>query len=123
MAIGILSIPPESSDVESYFSSARCTLSWDRESMTCESLAKVECMGNWMREGIIVPRSHGDRGIISSVVVEFSVETEAEDFLDQGAFLFFPLACKNYMWFIWIATLLKWLCGYMDIYLDISISR
>ncbi|KAK2669176.1 hypothetical protein RAB80_014319 [Fusarium oxysporum f. sp. vasinfectum] len=42
----------------------------------------VECVGNWMREGIIVPRSHGGRGVISSVAVEFSVETEAEDFLD-----------------------------------------
>ncbi|KAJ0133635.1 Uncharacterized protein HZ326_23304 [Fusarium oxysporum f. sp. albedinis] len=82
MAIGILSIPPESSDVESHFSSARRTLSWDRESMTCENLAKVECVGNWMREGIIVPKSHGGRGVISSVAVEFNVETEAEDFLD-----------------------------------------
>ncbi|RKK17146.1 hypothetical protein BFJ67_g17822 [Fusarium oxysporum f. sp. cepae] len=82
MAIDILSIPPESSDVESHFSSARRTLSWDRESMTCENLAKVECVGNWMREGIIVPKSHGGRGVISSVAVEFSVETEAEDFLD-----------------------------------------
>ncbi|KAF6513165.1 hypothetical protein HZS61_007895 [Fusarium oxysporum f. sp. conglutinans] len=82
MAIDILSIPPESSDVESNFSSARRTLSWDRESMTCENLAKVECVGNWMREGIIVPKSHGGRGVISSVAVEFSVETEAEDFLD-----------------------------------------
>ena len=43
---------------------------------------KVECVGNWMREGIIVPRSHGGRGVISSVAVEFGVETEAEDFLD-----------------------------------------
>ncbi|RKK15571.1 hypothetical protein BFJ66_g18070, partial [Fusarium oxysporum f. sp. cepae] len=82
MAIDILSIPPESSDVESHFSSARRTLSWDRESMTCENLAKVECVGNWMREGIIVPKSRGGRGVISSVAVEFSVETEAEDFLD-----------------------------------------
>lgn len=82
MAINILLIPPELSDVKSYFSSARRTLSWDRESMTCENLAKVECVGNWMREGIIVSKSHGGRGVISSVAVEFSVETEAEDFLD-----------------------------------------
>lgn len=82
MAIDILSIPPESSDVESHFSSARRTLSWDRESMACENLAKVECVGNWIREGIIVPRSHGGRGVISSGAVEFSVETETEVFLD-----------------------------------------
>jgi hypothetical protein len=43
---------------------------------------KVECVGNWMREGIIIPKSHGGSGVISSVTVEFSVETEAEDFLD-----------------------------------------
>ncbi len=82
MAIDILSIPPESSDVESHFSSARRTLSWDRESMTCENLAKVECVGNWIREGIIVPRSHGGRGVLSSGAVEFGMDTEAEDLLD-----------------------------------------
>lgn len=82
MAIDLLSIPPESSDVESHFSSARRTLSWDRESMTCENLAKVECVGNWIREGIIVPKSHGGRGVISSVAVEFGIDTEAEIFLD-----------------------------------------
>jgi hypothetical protein len=82
MAIDILLIPPESSDIESYFSSARRTLSWNRESMTCENLAKVECVDNWIREGIIIPRSYGGRGVISSVVIEFSVEIEVEDFLD-----------------------------------------
>ncbi|KAF1736197.1 hypothetical protein CRV24_005135 [Beauveria bassiana] len=82
MAIDLLSIPPESSDVESHFSSARRTLSWDRESMTCENLAKMECVGNWIREGIIIPKSHGGRGVISSVAVEFDIDTEAEDFLD-----------------------------------------
>jgi hypothetical protein len=35
-----------------------------------------------MREGIIIPKSYGGRGVISSVAVEFSVEIEAEDFLD-----------------------------------------
>lgn len=82
MAIDILSIPPESSDVESHFSFARRTLSWDRESMTCENLARVECVGNWIREGTIVPRSHGGRGVLSSGAVEFGMDTEAEDMLD-----------------------------------------
>lgn len=50
--------------------------------MTCENLAKVECVSNWIREGIIVARSHGGRGVISSVSVELSVETGTEDFLD-----------------------------------------
>ncbi|SCV61231.1 uncharacterized protein FFFS_15800 [Fusarium fujikuroi] len=82
MAIDILSIPLESFDVESHFSWARRTLSWDRESTTCENLEKVECVGNWMREGIIVSKSHSGRGVVSSVAVEISAETEAEDFLD-----------------------------------------
>jgi hypothetical protein len=50
--------------------------------MACENLAKVKCVGNWIREGIIVPRSHGGRGVISGIAVELSVETEAEVFLD-----------------------------------------
>jgi hAT family protein len=53
MAIDILSIPPESDDAESAFSGRRRTLSWDRESMTCKNLEKVECIGNWLREGHI----------------------------------------------------------------------
>ncbi|CEJ92612.1 hypothetical protein VHEMI08251 [[Torrubiella] hemipterigena] len=82
IAIDILSIPPESSDAESHFSSTRRTLSWDRERMTCENLAKVECVGNWIREGIIVPKSRGGRGVISSVAVEFGMDTEVEVLLD-----------------------------------------
>lgn len=50
--------------------------------MTCENLAKVECVGNWIREGIIVFRSYGDRGVLSSGAVEFGIDTEAEDLLD-----------------------------------------
>lgn len=38
--------------------------------MTCENLVKVECVGNWIREGIIVPKSRGGRGVISIVAVE-----------------------------------------------------
>lgn len=82
MAIDILSIPPESSDVESHFSSARRTMSWGRESMKCENLAKVECVGTWICEGIIVPKFRGGRGVISSVAVEFGMDTEVDDFLD-----------------------------------------
>lgn len=64
MAINILSAPPGSADAESVFSGGRRTLSWDRESMSCANLERVECIGNWLREGIIVPSSHGGRGLV-----------------------------------------------------------
>ncbi|KAM5528342.1 hypothetical protein FOXYSP1_19611 [Fusarium oxysporum f. sp. phaseoli] len=63
MAIDILSIAPESADPESAFSGGRRTLSWDRERMTCENLEKVECIGNWLREGHIQKTVHGARDI------------------------------------------------------------
>jgi len=91
--------------------------------MTCENLAKVECVGNWIREGIIIPRSHGGKGVISSVTVEFSVETETEDFLNWANFMFFPLDYKElgvvYL-DINLAKVAMWLYGYLS---DISISR
>ncbi|KAG6977826.1 Zinc finger BED domain-containing protein DAYSLEEPER [Fusarium oxysporum f. sp. conglutinans] len=62
MAIDILSIAPESADPESAFSGGRRTLSWDRERMTCENLEKVECIGNWLREGHIQKTVHGGMG-------------------------------------------------------------
>ncbi|KAH7464977.1 hypothetical protein FOMA001_g17140 [Fusarium oxysporum f. sp. matthiolae] len=54
MAIDILSAPPGSADPESAFSGGRRTLSWDRERMSCVNLEKVECIGNWLREGLII---------------------------------------------------------------------
>lgn len=82
MAIDILSIPPESSDPESAFSGGRRTLSWDRERMTCENLERVECVGNWQREGIITPASRGGMGIIVSSTIDYDVEREMEQEFD-----------------------------------------
>ncbi|KAL9563898.1 hypothetical protein ACKAV7_011933 [Fusarium commune] len=65
MAIDILSIAPESADPESAFSGGRRTLSWDRERMTCENLEKVECIGNWLREGHIQKAVHGGMAVIT----------------------------------------------------------
>ncbi|KAG6997304.1 putative AC9 transposase [Fusarium oxysporum f. sp. conglutinans] len=65
MVIDILSIAPESADPESAFSGGRRTLSWDRERMTCENLEKVECIGNWLREGHIQKTVHGGMGVIT----------------------------------------------------------
>jgi hypothetical protein len=63
MAIDILSIPPESAEPERVFSGARRTLSWDRSRITCQNLEKVECIGNWLREGLIIPSDEGGLGL------------------------------------------------------------
>lgn len=53
MAIDILSIPPSSAEPERTFSGARRTQSWDRLRMTAENLERIECIGNWLRNGHI----------------------------------------------------------------------
>jgi hypothetical protein len=64
MAIDILSIPSESAEPERAFSGARRTASWDRLRITCKNLEKVECIGNWLREGLIVPSGEGGLGLV-----------------------------------------------------------
>jgi hypothetical protein len=53
MAIDILSIPPSSAEPERTFSGARRTKSWDRLRMTAKNLERLECIGNWLRNGHI----------------------------------------------------------------------
>ena len=53
MAINILSIPPSSAEPERTFSGARRTQSWDRLRMTAVNLERLECIGNWLRNGHI----------------------------------------------------------------------
>ena len=53
MAIDILSIPPSSAEPERTFSGARRTQSWHRLRMTAENLERLECIGNWLRNGHI----------------------------------------------------------------------
>ncbi len=64
MAIDILSVPCESAEPERAFSGARRTASWDRLRITCQNLEKVECIGNWLREGLIIPSSEGGLGLV-----------------------------------------------------------
>jgi len=66
MAIDTLSIPSESAEPERAFSGARRTASWDRLKMSCDNLEKVECIGSWLREGLIVPSSQGGLGLVCS---------------------------------------------------------
>ena len=62
MAIDILSIPPESAEPERAFSGARRTASWDRLRMKPQTLEQIECIGNWLREELIVPYAKGGQG-------------------------------------------------------------
>lgn len=78
MAIDILSIAPESVDPESAFSGGRRTLSWDRERMTCKNLEKVECIGNWLREGHIQKTTHGGMGIITDTGLDSGGDEDSD---------------------------------------------
>jgi hypothetical protein len=53
MAIAILSIPPESAEAERVFSGARRTCTWDRLSLSCSSIEMIECIGSWLKYGLI----------------------------------------------------------------------
>jgi hypothetical protein len=63
MAITILSIPAESTEAERVFSGASRTCSWDRLQLTCKNIEIVECMGNWLRAGLIWPISANGLGL------------------------------------------------------------
>jgi hypothetical protein len=82
MAIDILSVPPGSADPESAFSGGRRTLSWDRERMSCVNLEKVECIGNRLCEGLIIPSSRGGRGLVVDGEINGSVHVDSDDDLD-----------------------------------------
>ncbi|KAI8404626.1 hypothetical protein FOFC_16121 [Fusarium oxysporum] len=87
MAIDILSIAPESADPESAFSGGRRTLSWDRERMTCENLEKVECIGNWLREGHIQKTVHGGMGVITDTGFDSGGGEDSDRVISQYASL------------------------------------
>lgn len=79
MAIAILSISPESAEPERVFSGARRTCSWDRLSLKSEKIEIIECLGSWLREGLITPNCLN--------TIEISTETTAgdNDETDQNA--------------------------------------
>ncbi|KAG7418782.1 Zinc finger BED domain-containing protein DAYSLEEPER [Fusarium oxysporum f. sp. rapae] len=63
MAIDILSVPAESAEPERTFSGARRTARWDGLRLLIESIEKIECIGNWLREGHIRPSAEGGIGL------------------------------------------------------------
>jgi hAT family C-terminal dimerisation region len=78
MAIDILSIPPESSEPERTFSGTRRTCSWDRSRLTCLNIQKIECVGNWLREGHIHPHSTSGMGLSMETIAD-NEEAEIDD--------------------------------------------
>ncbi|ENH66632.1 hypothetical protein FOC1_g10000498 [Fusarium oxysporum f. sp. cubense race 1] len=82
MAIDILSVPPGCADPESAVSGGRRTLSWDRERISGVNLEKVECIGNWLRELLIIPSSCGGRGLVVDGEINGRIHLDSDDDLD-----------------------------------------
>ena len=53
MAIKVLSVPVMSDDPERVFSCIRRTISWDRTRLLVETIEKLECLGNWVKNDLI----------------------------------------------------------------------
>jgi hypothetical protein len=87
MAISILSIPAESSEPERTFSGARRTCSWDRLSLTCANIERIECMGSWYREGHIRPFTDNGMGLPMEPVADDEVGSIDDDDIDQVQWL------------------------------------
>lgn len=78
MAMDILSIPPMSDEVERVFSGARRTISWGRARLGPQMIQAVECVGSWLRGGLIRSMGLGasiDRESVAESVVLDSIES------------------------------------------------
>ncbi|KAJ3454150.1 hypothetical protein MRS44_018044 [Fusarium solani] len=53
LAIDILSVPAMSDDPERVFSCARRTISWDRARLSADTIEKLQCLSNWMKNDLI----------------------------------------------------------------------
>jgi hypothetical protein len=79
MAIAILSIPAESAEPERTFSGARRTCQWDRLRITCENIEIIECLGNWLKQGLVIPLFAGGRGLFVSPPLEIDIDSEDDE--------------------------------------------
>ena len=80
MAIDILSVPPPSAEPERTFSGARRTASWDRLRISCASIELVECIGNWLRSGIISKQNlHALRKVDIEGYNGYAADSDMED--------------------------------------------
>ena len=53
MALDILSIPAISDKPERVFSGAHYTISWERMSLSEDTIEAIECLKHWKRSGIL----------------------------------------------------------------------
>jgi len=83
MAITILSIPAESSEPERTFSGARRTCSWDRLSLSCLNIQRIESIGSWIREGHIRPSNLNGMGLPMGPAMEGDVEGLDDEVVDE----------------------------------------
>ncbi|KID86969.1 Ribonuclease H-like protein, partial [Metarhizium majus ARSEF 297] len=83
MAITVLSIPAESSEPERAFSGSRRTCSWDRLSLSCHNIQRIECIGSWIREGHVRLSKHNGMGLpMEAAVMEEDDELD-DEILDE----------------------------------------
>lgn len=79
MAMTVLSIPAESSEPERAFSGSRRTCSWDRLSLSCHNIQRIECIGSWIREGHVWLSKPNGLGLsMEAVLMEEDDELEDE---------------------------------------------
>ncbi|KAG7410316.1 Zinc finger BED domain-containing protein RICESLEEPER 2 [Fusarium oxysporum f. sp. raphani] len=53
LAIDVLSVPAMSDDPERVFSCARRTISWDRARLSADTVEKLQCLSNWVKNDLI----------------------------------------------------------------------
>jgi hypothetical protein len=48
----------------------------------CVNREKVECIGNWLREELIIPSSRGSGGLVTDSEINGSIRIDSYDDLD-----------------------------------------
>jgi hypothetical protein len=82
MAITILFIPAESAEAERAFFGARRTCSWEILRLKCVTTELTECIGNWLREGHILPLSQNGLGLLMSPASDDRMEELDDEWMD-----------------------------------------
>lgn len=83
MAITILSIPVESSEPKRTFLGTRRTYSWDRLSLSCHNVQRIESIGSWIREGHIRPLHLNRMGLPIEPAMEADMEGLDNEVVDE----------------------------------------
>jgi len=76
MAIDIFSIPPMSAEVERIFSGARRTLSWDRASLSPDTVEMIECLGHWLSQDYVEHEDEFKNAIVAAILGDFEEDQQ-----------------------------------------------